>query len=149
MMSGQAMVRKHWMKQLIIRFGKFDWDTMKDGEPPDYFNIEKLTKLVLCQIVYWDETHMKVKIGTSTEVKKQTMFPRDEEGNLDLVNGKYSDKRGNILRTKYPKEVRRCCGVAKILLGSNNKEVGVRCKSFDYSDKKILSINGFEVMIMK
>ena len=66
------------------------------------------------------------------------MFPRNEEGDLDLVNGKYSEKRGNILRTKFPHEIRRCCGVAKTSVDPQKAEMGVRCKSYDYSVKKFL-----------
>ena len=38
-MSGWAVARKNWVRQLIISEGALDWDTAKDGEPPDYFNV--------------------------------------------------------------------------------------------------------------
>ena len=41
------------------------------------------------------------------------------------------------MNIKFADEIRRCCGVAKISLGSNIKELGVRCKSFDYIGKTV------------
>ena len=147
-MSGWAVARENLVRQLLIRNGALDWNAVKDGEPPDYFNVKKLTRFVLCQNVYWDENHIKVKAGTATETDRQTLFPRDDAGNLDLINGTYSEERGNCMNIKFADEIRRCCGVAKISLGSNNQELGVRCKSFDYSGKTLISIEAEEQNIL-
>ena len=45
------------------------------------FDIEKLTKLYLPQIVFWDETHTKVQIGCTADFTKS--FKRNEDGVLD------------------------------------------------------------------
>ena len=51
------------------------------------------------------------------------------------------------MNIKFADEIRRCCGVAKISLGFNNQELGVRCKSFDYSGKNLISIKDEEINI--
>ena len=92
---------------------------------------------------------MKVRIGTATEAFKKYSFPRDGRGVLDLINGTYTEERENTLNTKHPDEVRRCCDNASISLGYNNKEIGVRCKPFNYSGKTIISIKDNEELILK
>ena len=78
------------------------------ANPPPQFDIKKLTPLSLEKTMWWDEHHKQVKIGIGVpNTDKQTLFPWDEDGNIDLENGKYNDALKE-LNVKYPEEVRFC-----------------------------------------
>ena len=71
-------------------------------------------------------------------------FPRDEEGNIDVKNGKYDTNNQPKKATfKYKQEGRFCLGVAKIE-GKNGTITGKRFPVFDYSDKKIVTIDAYK-----
>jgi hypothetical protein len=91
----------------------------------------------------WDETHPKGKLGTGkTKVVKaedvQVRFPRDENGNVDVENGKYSDNTEKVMQAKYTDEVRLCLGVATVRLPDGSRE-GRRCDLIDYTGRVIVS----------
>ena len=60
-------------------------------ELPDYFNKDKLPSLGIHQIVFWDEVHKKVKIGSCGDTT--ISFPRDSNGKLST-----NVRRGNFGR---------------------------------------------------
>ena len=71
------------------------------------------------------------------------VFPRDENGRLDVENGTYSDETKFRLKVKYDKEARFCFGCAVVTKKDSDDEqqtMGVRCNPFDYSEKILLSI---------
>ena len=109
-----ARARYNWVKKLLIMFGAIKWDVNKDGHDPEWFDIKKLGTMKTSQIVYWDETHKKCQIGTSNGANEEVKFPRDDNGNIDLRNGKYSKTKKNRLKLKYENEVRLCVGVASV-----------------------------------
>ena len=58
-----SKLRLAWVTQLLIRFGKLDSVNNSEGNIPNHFNADRLTKLVPEQIVWWDESHWKCVIG--------------------------------------------------------------------------------------
>ena len=69
-MSDWATVQKNWVLQLLLRLCEKTWDQSILGSPPPYFDITKLSPPIsLAQIVYFDEIHRQVYIGTSNEFK--------------------------------------------------------------------------------
>ena len=101
----------------------------------------------LQQVVFWDETHKKIRIGKgSKSVKSEVRFPRDKEGKVDIQNGTYAE-RSTYLQVKYPEEVRLSLGVAQVKSG--NKIVGKRAAPYDYSGRVLLSITDYELQIKK
>ena len=76
-------------------------------------------------------------------------FPRYEEGNIDVKNGEYETKNQPKKSTfKYEQEGRLCLGVAKIE-SKNGKIKGKRCPVFDYTNKKIVTIDAYKREILK
>ena len=110
------------------------------GKIPAWFDPAKLPTLNQHQIVWWDETHICQEAGLVTPDGYQIRMPRDKDGNYD-PNGSYADEQRKAT-FKYTKEARFCLGVATVKV--NGKVIGKRCKSFDYTEKKIVSIKDME-----
>ena len=86
---------------------------------------------------------------TSKLNKHNIRFPRDEEGNIDVKNGKYdtnNQPKNSIF--KYEQEGRFCLGVANIE-SKNGTITGKRCPVFYYSGKKIVTIDAHKKEIQK
>ncbi|CAB9524392.1 unknown protein [Seminavis robusta] len=65
----------------------------KDGNRPEWFLADKLTKIDLTKVVFWDETHRKCVIGQGASQagrKFHLKFRRDANGKLNpgMVGGK-------------------------------------------------------------
>ena len=76
-------------------------------------------------------------------------FPRDEEGKIDVKNGKYDTNNQPKKATfKYEQEGRLCLVVAKIE-SKNGTITGERCPVFNYSGGKIVTIDAFKKEIQK
>ena len=68
----------------------------------------------------------------------------DEEGNIDVKTSKYDTNNQSKKSTfKYEKEGRFCLGVANIK-SKNGTITGKRCPLFDYSGKKIATIDAYK-----
>jgi hypothetical protein len=139
--SGWAIARKNWVAQLLIRLGRMpddELETLKvDGVLPDHFNIDKLTKLSIPQMSWFDETHRKVTIGIGADF--QTKFRRDENGNLD-PNGTISGPPRTHMKVKFPEEVRVMPGVTVNPVTGD----GVRLPIFSYTSKVVHTIKDYE-----
>ena len=86
---------------------------------------------------------------TSKVNEHNIRFPRDEEGNIDVKNGKYDTKNQQEKATfKYEQEGRFCRGVEKIE-SKNGKITGKQCPVFDYTNKKIVTIGAYKKEILK
>ena len=86
---------------------------------------------------------------TSKVNEHNIRFPRDEEGNIVVKNGKYDTNNQPKKSTfNYYQEGRFCLGVAKIE-SKNGKITGKRCPVFDYSGKKIVTIDAYKKEILK
>ena len=134
-----CIARKNWVTQLLVRLGVLKYEC-KDGlSVPTYFDLDKMVKLSLSQIVFWDEMHRKVRIGCTKQYTYR--FRRDENGKL-LQDGNYESKK-EYLNTKYSDEIRLCVGVA-MTEQPNGDLVGRRCNVFDYSGKVILSKSQYD-----
>ena len=86
---------------------------------------------------------------TSKVNEHNIRFPRNEEGNVDVKNGRYGTNNQPKKATfKYEQEVRFCLGVAKI--ESNNGTItGKLCPVFEYTGKKIVTIDAYKKEIIK
>ena len=81
---------------------------------------------------------------TSKLNEQNIQLPRDEEGDIDVKNGKY-DTNNQLKKAtfKYEKEGRFCLGVAKIKI-KNGMITGKRCPVFGYSGEKIVTIDAYK-----
>ena len=86
---------------------------------------------------------------TSKLNEQNIWFLRDEEGNIDVKNGEYDTKNQPKMATfKYEQEGRFCLGAAKIE-SKNGSITGKRCLLFDYTGKKIVTIDVYRKEILK
>jgi hypothetical protein len=78
-----------------------------DGNLPEYYDPKKLTLLEKEQVTWFDETHQQCQLGGNgtEELKRVIKFRRDEDGKLDLENGRTSDSEVSTMKVKYSKEV--------------------------------------------
>ena len=81
--------------------------------------------------------------------KHNIWFPRDEEGKIDVKNGKYDTNNQPKKATfKYEQKGRFCLGVAKIE-SKNGTIIGKRCPVLNYSGWKIVTISAYKKEIQK
>jgi predicted flap endonuclease-1-like 5' DNA nuclease len=117
-----------------------------DAPIPDCFNKDKMSKLSMFQIVWWDESHQTCKLATDGNAKKtQVRFKRDKNGKLDPA-GELKDPHKE-LRVKYEKEVRLGLGCAATKCRSTDKIEGKRCKAYCYSGKVVVTIKDYNERI--
>ena len=120
---------------------------MEIRHEPSWHNKEQLPYLTSTQPVFFDEIHVRQVCGppeTSLVNGHNIRFPRDEEGNVDVKNGQYGTNNQPKKATfKYEQEGRFCLDVAKIE-GKNGKITGKRCPVFDYTNKKIVTIDAYK-----
>lgn len=120
-----------------------------NGVLPDCFNEDKLPRLNINDIDFWDETHKKARVVGKIKTVKggkqmELLFRRNPEGKLD-PNGEYAS-RGSELNMKYDKEARFCMGCAIAMDKNGDPEldekgnlIGEVLPIFDYSKTTIVS----------
>ena len=73
------------------------------------------------------------------------LFPRNEEGKVDVKIGVYETNNQPRKATfKYDQEGRFCIGVAKVESKEYGTITGKRCPVFDYTGKKIVTIDAYK-----
>ena len=86
---------------------------------------------------------------TSKVNEHNIRFPRDEEGNIYVKNGEYDTNNQPKKATfKYEQQGRFCHGVANIE-SKNETITGKRCPVFDYTGKKMVTIDAYKKEILK
>ena len=81
--------------------------------------------------------------------KHNIRFPIDEEGNVDVKNCQYgTNNQPKKAAFEHEQEGRFCLGVAKIE-SKNGKITGKRCPVFEYTGKKIVTIDAYKKEIIK
>ena len=86
---------------------------------------------------------------TSKVNERNIRFPSDEEGNVDVKNCQYGTNNQPKKATfKYEKEGRFYLGAAKIE-SKNGTITGKRCLVFEYTGKKIVTIDAYKKEIIK
>ena len=78
----------------------------------------QLPSLTSTQLLLFDDVHVK-KIRGPTKISRlddyNVLFPRNEEGKLDLGRGVYeTNNQPKIATFKYKQEGRFCLGVSKV-----------------------------------
>ena len=111
---------------------------MEIRHEPSWYDKEKLPSMTSTQLVFFDGVHVQQVCGppvTSKVNEHNICFPRDEEGNIDVKNGKYGMNNQPKKDTfKYEQEGRFCLSLAKIE-GRNGTVIGKRCPVFEYTGK--------------
>ena len=80
--------------------------------------------------------------------KTNIVFPRNEEGEVDVERGVYNtNNQLKIATFKYEQEGRFYLGVAKVE-SEDGTIIGKRCPVFDYTEKRIVTIDAYKKEIM-
>ena len=105
-----SQARKKWSLQLAIRFGSIKWSDISTEPPPDYYDISHIGQIHKDQVVWWDETHPKCKIGAIQGRDSKVSYPRNEDGLIDIEDGTY-EEHPTEMTLKHDKEIRIAFGV--------------------------------------
>ena len=103
---------------------------------PSFYNKNRLPSLISTQLVFFDKVHVKQVCGppsTSHSNECNILFPRNEEGEVDVERGVYNTNNQPKRETfKYEQEGQFYLGVAKVE-GQDGKIIGKHCPMFDYT----------------
>ena len=107
---------------------------------PSCYDKYQIPSLTSTQLVFFDKVHVKQVYGppsTSLSNECNILYPRNEEGEVDVERGVY-DTNNQLKRAtfKYEQEGRLCLGVAKVE-SQDGTIIGKLCPVFDYMGKKI------------
>ena len=101
-----------------IFFAKYKWEQVEIRHVPSCYDKKQLPSLTYTQLLFFDKVHVKQVSGPPTTSRVNdynVLFPRNEEGKVDVKRGVYEmnnqPKRENF---KYEQEGRFCLGVAKV-----------------------------------
>ena len=112
---------------------------MEIRNEPYWYKKEQLPSLTSTQIVLFDEVHIKQVSGppVTINLNKHTIrFSRDEEGTIDVKNGKYDTKKQPKKTSfKYEQEGRFCLDISKIEIRNGNI-TGKGCPVFIIQGKR-------------
>ena len=129
-----------------ILFAKYKREEVEIRHVPSCYEKIQLPSLTSTQIVFFDEVHVKKVCGppsTSRLNDCNVLFPRNEEGKVDVERGVYETKNQPKRATfKYEQEGRFCLGVAKVEI-QDGIIIGKRCPVFDYTEKKNFTIDDY------
>ena len=114
---------------------------------PSCYDKSQLPSLTSTQPVLFDGVNVKQVCGppsTSLQNQRNIVFPRNKEGEVDVERGVYETNNLPTKATfKYKQDGQFCLGVAR-LEGQDGKIIGKRCPVFDYTEKKIVTINAYK-----
>ena len=130
-----------------ILFAKYKREEVGIRHVPSCYDKSQLPSLPSTQLVFFDEVHVKQVCGPPSTIRSNecnNLFPRNEEGKVDVEKGVYDAKNQPKRATfKYEQEGQFCIGVAKVE-SQDRTIIGKRCLVFDYKDKKIFRIDALQ-----
>jgi hypothetical protein len=147
---GFCRANYRWATQLLLMYGELAQNEVPelfkvDGNYPDCFRVDKVRKLKLEQVGFFDESHKKQKVGKTKNGKNiQVRFRRDANGNLD-PNGELAPK-GYQVGMKFDKEARFCFGCAlqidkdgNVLKNDKDQPLGKTLPIFEYTESTVVT----------
>ena len=134
-----------------ILFAKYKREEVEIRHVPSCYDKSQLPSLTSNQLVFFDEVHVKQVCGppsTSRLNECNILFPRNEEGGVDLERGvDDTNNQPKRARFKYDQEGRFCISVAKVE-SQDGTINGKRFPVFYYTEKKIATIDSYKKEIM-
>ena len=128
-------------------FAEYKREEVEIRHVPSCYDKSQLPWLTSTQLVLFDEVHVKQACGppsTSLSNECNILFPINEDGEVDVERGVYdTSNQPKIARFKYNKEGRFCLSVAKVEI-QYGTIIGKRCPVFDYTEKKIVTIDAYK-----
>ena len=129
-----------------ILFAKYKREEVEIRHVPSCYDESQIPSLTSTHLVFFDKVHVKQVCGppsTSLPDQRNIVFPRNEEGGVDVERGVYNTNNKPKKETiKYEQEGRFCLSVAKVE-SQDWTIIGKRCTVFDYTEKKIVTINAY------
>ena len=133
-------------------FAKYKREEVEIRHVKSCYDKNQLPSLTSTQIIFFDEVHVKQVSGpptTSRVNEYNVLFPRNEEGKLDVKRGVYETNNQPKKATfKYEQGGRLCLGVAKVEIKEYGTITGKNCPVFDYTGKKIVTIYAYKKEIL-
>ena len=118
---------------------------------PSCYDKNQLPSFTSTKLILFDEVDVKQVCGppTTSRVNEcNVVFPRNEEGKVDVKRGVYETKNLPKKATfKYEQEGRFRIGVDKVE-SKDGKITGKRCLVFDYTENKIVTIDAYKKEIL-
>ena len=140
------MARHNQTQQCMIMLGRITKKDLLDRchtfPLPPWFDPDVLPTIDNHQLVWFDEMHIKQEGGSRMFNHMQIRFRRDAEGKYDPTSEHIASPTFRA-SYKYANEARFCLGVAKVRLLDGSEE-GRRCRVFDYTGKRIVSITEWD-----
>ena len=149
--EGWREARRNQTKQFLVMLGEISKDDLMREYPagiPRAFDPDHLPTLTRNQVVFYDETHIEQEGGLTNSTGYQIRFPRDSDGNYlpppaspssaTDASPVYAPLQSKVV-FKYPGQSRLCLGVAAIKQ-IDGTVLGVKSKIFDYTAKRLISI---------
>ena len=141
------LARYNQTKQFMIMLGWLTHDDLKkeylNAPIPHEYDPLHLPSITCEQIVWYDEMHIEQEGGANGNGGYQVRFHRDEEGKYSPSSPRLAPENRKTT-FKYPEQARFCLGVCKVKLLNGSFE-GRKCRVFDYTCKKIISIQDYEM----
>ena len=114
---------------------------------PSCYDKNQLPSLASTRLVFFDKVPFKQVCGqpsTSPGNECNIVFPRNEEGKVDVKRGIYNTNNQPKRETfKYKQKGRFCLGVAKVE-SKYGRITGKYCLVFSYTDKTIVTIDAYK-----
>ena len=130
-----------------ILFAKYKREEVEIRHVPSCYDKYQLPSLTSTQLLFFDEVHVKHVYASPSKSRSNEcniLFPRNEEGEVDVERGVYDTKnQPKRASFKYEQEGRFCLGVAKVE-SQYGTIIGKRCPVFDYTEKKIFTIDAYK-----
>ena len=112
---------------------------------PSCYDKNQLPSWTSTQLVLFYKVHVKQVSGppTTSQVNDYNfLFPRNEEGKVDVKRGVYDTNNQSKKETfKYEQERIFCLGVAEIEIKEDGTITGKLCPVFDYTGKKNFTVD--------
>ena len=121
---------------------------METRHVPSCYEKTNLPSFISTQLVLFDEVHVKQVSGPPTTSRVNDynfLFPRNGEGKVDVGRGVYEmNNQPKKVTFKYKQEGRLCLRLAKVESKEDGTITGKCCPVFDYTGKKIVTIDAYK-----
>ena len=128
-------------------FAEYKREEMEIRHVPSCYDKSQLPILTSTELLFFDNVHAKQVCGppsTSLPNQRNILFPRNEEGEVEVEIGVYNTNNQPKKATfKYEQEGRFCLVVAKVE-SQDGTIIGNHFPVFDYTEKKIVTITAYK-----
>ena len=141
--SGKEDVGSDWAKARLAQAKQFKEQLRRGKNPDEEHPDDGLFPIHLDGIAFWDEFHMKVRLGHASKWEVlMCRHPDTEDICLESEGGEWDEEKPNT-SMKYPGEARVWAGACMITNEDGERE-GVGMELFDYTGKTVVGLKAWE-----